>query len=148
MRTSRPYYERVERYVGVSGQAEGLDQVPDGEFLPPMQMNCGERYFEQQVEKSVGRPVIMGRTAILTQAHNGRAACHYCGPCEQGCITHSYFSSLWTTLADAQRTGNCTIQTDSVVARVTTDRDSGLANGVEYIDRLTRSPAGGARARS
>lgn len=135
-----PYYDRVERYVGVSGRAEGLKQLPDGRFLPPMQMNCGERYFEQQVEKKLARPVTMGRTAILTQAQNGRQPCHYCGPCEQGCITHSYFSSLWTTLVDAQKTGNCTIQTNSVVARITTDRDTGLANGVESIDRLTRTP--------
>ena len=95
-----PYYDRIERYVGVSGQAEGLKQIPDGQFLPPMQMNCGERYFEQKVEQKLGRPVIIGRTSILTKSQNGRQACHYCGPCEQGCITHSYFSSLWTTLVD------------------------------------------------
>lgn len=134
-----PYYDRIERYVGISGEAEGLAQIPDGQFMPPMQMNCGERYFEQKVEKKLKRPVIMGRTAILTKAHNGRSPCHYCGPCEQGCVTHSYFSSLWTTLVDAEKSGNCTIQTDSVAARITTDRNTGLASGVEYVDRLTRS---------
>ena len=135
-----PYYERVERYIGVSGQAEGLPQLPDGVMLPPMAMNCGERHFKQHVEAKLGRRVTIARTAILTQPHNGRGACHYCGPCEQGCITHSYFSSLWTTLVDAQNTGNCTIQTDAVASHITVDRNSGLANGVAYLDRETRTP--------
>ena len=133
-----PYYARVERYVGVSGERAGLKQIPDGEFQPAMAMNRGERYFKETIERNVGRPVIMGRTAILTQAHRGRSACHYCGPCEQGCVTHSYFSSLWTTLVDAAKSGNCEIRTDAVVSHVTADRATGRANGVAYIDRLTR----------
>jgi choline dehydrogenase-like flavoprotein len=80
--------------------------------------------------------VTIGRAAVLTRRHNGRAACHYCGPCEQGCSTFSYFSSPWTTIADAQRTGRLTLLTDAVVARVNT-RD-GKATGVTYIDRVTR----------
>jgi choline dehydrogenase-like flavoprotein len=135
-----PYYERVERYIGVCGQAEGLAQLPDGEMLPPMAMNCGEVYFKHHVESKLKRPVTIGRAAILTREHNGRAACHYCGPCEQGCITHSYFASLWTTLVDAQRTGKCAIQTDAVASHVTVDRNTGLANGVAYLDRQTRAP--------
>jgi choline dehydrogenase-like flavoprotein len=135
-----PYYERVERYVGVSGQPEGLPQLPDGVMLPPMAMNCGELHFKREVERKLGRRVTIARTAILTKEHNGRAACHYCGPCEQGCVTHSYFSSLWTTLVDAQKTGNCTILTDAVASHVTVDKNTGLANGVAYIDRQTRAP--------
>ncbi len=134
-----PYYDRVELYVGVSGKAEGLSQIPDGQFLPPMAMNCGERYFEKAVESKLGRPVTVGRPAIITQNHNGRTACHYCGPCEQGCVTHSYFSSLWTTLVDAERSGNCTIQTGAVCSHITTDPNTGLANGVAYIDQATRA---------
>lgn len=134
-----PYYDRIEGYVGISGSREGLAQVPDGQFLPAMRMNCGERYFKKTVEAKAKRPVIMGRTAIVTQQHNGRAACHYCGPCEQGCVTHSYFSSLWTTLVDAQKTGNCTVETGAVVSHVTTDPDTGRANGVAYIDQNTRA---------
>ncbi len=135
-----PYYARVERYIGVNGRHENLPQIPDGEFLPAMEMNCGEMHFEKAVESKLGRPVTMARSAILTKAHNGRAACHTCGPCEQGCITHSYFSSLWTTLVDAQKTGNCEILTDAVVSHVTTDKSTGLANGVAYFERDTRAP--------
>jgi choline dehydrogenase-like flavoprotein len=109
-------------------------------MLPPMAMNCGERHFKQQIEAKLKRPVTIGRAAILTREHNGRAACHYCGPCEQGCITHSYFASLWTTLVDAQKTGNCTIQTDAVASHITADRNTGLASGVAYLDRVTRAP--------
>ncbi|MBI1354102.1 MAG: GMC family oxidoreductase [Acidobacteria bacterium] len=134
-----PYYDRVERYVGVSGKKEGLAQIPDGSFLPPMAMNCGEMHFEKAVESKLGLPVTMARPAIVTQAHNGRAACHYCGPCEQGCITHSYFSSLWTTLVDAEKSGNCTIQTGAVCSHITTDKNTGKANGVAYIDHATRA---------
>jgi glucoside 3-dehydrogenase (cytochrome c) catalytic subunit len=135
-----PYYERVERYVGICGKAEGLPYLPDSVMLPPMAMNCGEVHFKKQVEAKLKHPVIHGRAAIITQPHNGRAACHYCGPCEQGCVTHSYFSSLWTTLVDAQKSGNCTIQTDAVASHITVDRNTGLANGVAYLDRRTRAP--------
>jgi choline dehydrogenase-like flavoprotein len=135
-----PYYERVERYIGVCGQPEGLPQLPDGVMLPPMAMNCGEVYFKRKIEAQLKRAVTIGRAAILTRDHNGRSACHYCGPCEHGCVTHSYFSSLWTTLVDAQKTGNCTIQTDAVVSHVTVARNTGLANGVAYLDRVTRAP--------
>ncbi len=135
-----PYYERVERYVAICGKAEGLPYLPDSVMLPPMPMKCGEVHFKREVEAKFKRPVIHGRAAILTKEHNGRAACHYCGPCEQGCVTHSYFSSLWTTLADAHKSGNCTIQTDAVASHITVDRNTALANGVAYIDRTTRAP--------
>ena len=79
-----PYYEIVERYVGISGQAEGLPQLPDSIFQPPMEMTCGEQILKAAVKKKFGRTVTIGRAAILTKQHNGRAACHYCGPCEQG----------------------------------------------------------------
>jgi choline dehydrogenase-like flavoprotein len=133
-----PYYEIVEKYVGISGQAEGLSQLPDSVFLPPMEMTCGETIFRDQVRNKMGRVVTIGRVAILTQKHNGRAACHYCGPCEQGCSTFSYFSSPWTTIADAQRTGKFALICDAVAARIPT-RD-GKATGVMYIDRVTREP--------
>jgi choline dehydrogenase-like flavoprotein len=133
-----PYYEIVEKYVGISGQSEGLSQLPDSVFLPPMEMTCGEAIFRDQVRDKMGRVITIGRVAILTQKHNGRAACHYCGPCEQGCSTFSYFSSPWTTLADAQRTGKFTLICDAVAARIPT-RD-GKATGVMYIDRITREP--------
>ncbi len=135
-----PYYEAVERYVGISGEPLGLMQFPDSVMQPPMGMTCGERYFQKEVNARYGRNVTIGRVAILTRPLNGRQPCHYCGPCEHGCITHSYFSSVWTTVADAERTGNCNVLTDAVVSHVTTDRDTGLANGVAYYDRLSRAP--------
>ena len=112
-----PYYEIVEKYVGISGQAEGLPQLPDQRvFLPPMEMTCGEAILRDRVKDKMGRTVTIGRVAILTKPHNGRSACHYCGPCEQGCSTFSYFSSPWTTIADAQRTGRFTLICDAVAA--------------------------------
>ncbi len=134
-----PYYEIVEKYVGISGQSEGLSQLPDGDFLPPMPMTCGEELLKQRVREKMGRVVTIGRAAVLTRAHNGRAACHYCGPCEQGCITYSYFSSPFTTIADAQRTGKLTLICDAVAAHI--PMKDGKAAGVAYIHRVTREPA-------
>jgi choline dehydrogenase-like flavoprotein len=133
-----PYYEEVEKYVGISGQAENLPHLPDSVFLPPMDMTCGETILRDKVKDRFGRTVTIGRVAILTKAHNGRQACHYCGPCERGCATFSYFNSVTTTIPDAVKTGRLTLITDAVTARVNT-RD-GKATGVTYIDRLTREP--------
>ncbi len=133
-----PYYELVERYVGISGQAENLPQLPDSVFQPPMDMTCGEGVLRDEVKKKMNRTVTIGRVAILTKALNGRAACHYCGPCEQGCITNSYFSSPWTTIADAAKTGRLTLLTDAVTAQIM--KKDGKATGVVYVDRLTREP--------
>lgn len=135
-----PYYEEIERYIGVSGQAEGLPQLPDSLFLPPMAMTCGEKILRDAVKSKMGRTVTIGRVAILTRNHNGRAACHYCGPCEQGCITFSYFSSPFTTLKDAAATGNMTLITDAVASHVVMDKASGKAAGIAYVDRTTRAP--------
>lgn len=135
-----PYYETVERYVGISGEPLGLMQFPDSIMQPPMAMTCGEEHFKRRVNARFDRHVTIGRTAILTKPLNGRHPCHYCGPCEHGCITHSYFSSVWTTVADAEKSGNCKVLTDAVVSHVTTDKGTGLADGVAYYDRLTRVP--------
>jgi len=89
-----PWYDLVERFIGVSGQTEGLAHLPDGPFLPPMAMNCVETHVRDRMASKFGRDRVltMGRAAILTERHNGRAACHYCGPCHRGCVTRSYFS--------------------------------------------------------
>ncbi len=135
-----PWYSHVERFIGVSGAREGLAQLPDGDFLPPMNMSVVERHTREKVLQAFGgqRVWTIGRAAILTQAHNGRAACHYCGPCERGCITHSYFSSIGSTLPAAQRTGRLTVRPWSVVAEVVLDPRSGKARGVRVIDARTR----------
>ena len=136
-----PWYTHVERFIGVSGAPEGLDQLPDGSFLPPMQMTCVERVARERILSAFGgqRVMTIGRAAVLTQDHNGRAACHYCGPCERGCITHSYFSSNGSTLPAADRTGKLTLRPWSVVAEVVHDSRAGRARGVRVIDARTRS---------
>jgi choline dehydrogenase-like flavoprotein len=133
-----PYYDIVERYVGISGAAEGDEMLPDGQFLPPMKMSCGEVRLRESVKKNFGRTLTIGRTAIVTKPHNGRAACHYCGPCERGCRTFSYFSSPFTTVKDANASGNCTLITDAVVSHVDMEPRSNKVRGVTFIHRATR----------
>ncbi|MGH9239395.1 MAG: GMC oxidoreductase [Vicinamibacterales bacterium] len=133
-----PYYSEVERYMGVSGMAEGHPALPDGVFLPPMPMTCGEVMLRDTARRRFGRTVTVGRVAVLTRPHNGRAACRYCGPCEEGCPTASNFSSPSTTVADALATGSCTLVSDAVVAQIDLDPSTNRASGVTYVDRTTR----------
>jgi len=133
-----PWYDRVEQFVGISGAAENVPQLPDGRFLPPMAMSCGEVLLRQAVKDEFGRTVTIGRTANLTAPLNGRAPCHYCGPCERGCMTHSYYNSPTTTIAAAEATGKLTLFTDAVVSQVTMDAGTAKATGVRYVHRLTR----------
>lgn len=133
-----PFYDIVEEYVGISGAAEGNDALPDGHFLPPMKMTCGELHLRDVVAKNFRRTVTIGRTAILTQPHKGRSACHYCGECERGCISTSYFSSPFTTVKDALKTGKCTLVTNALVASVDMDPATNLARGVTFVDGKTR----------
>jgi choline dehydrogenase-like flavoprotein len=137
-----PWYDHVERFIGVTGQAEGLAQLPDGQFLPPMELRCAERVVRDRLLKRWGgeRLLTIGRAAILTRNHNGRAACHYCGPCERGCITHSYFSSIGSTLPAARRTGHMTLRPNSVVHSVIYDESRDRATGVRVIDAVTMQP--------
>jgi choline dehydrogenase-like flavoprotein len=133
-----PRYDKAERFVGVSGAQEGVPQLPDGQFQPPMAMTCGEQALRQAAQEKFGRTLTIGRTANLTAPLNGRAPCHYCGPCERGCITHSYFNSPTTTIAAAQATGRLTLFTDAVVSQVTMDPVALRATGVRYVHRLSR----------
>lgn len=134
-----PWYDYVERFIGVSGQAEGLAQLPDAQFLPPMAMNCVEQHARDAIKRAFGgdRVMTIGRVAILTANHNGRAACHYCGYCERGCITLSYFSSVNATLPAARKTGRLTLRPHSVVESVLYDGGRGRARGVRVIDATT-----------
>jgi choline dehydrogenase-like flavoprotein len=134
-----PYYDIVEQFVGVSGSSEGLPQLPDGKFLPPMKMTCGELMLKRAVEaKWKDRRVTIGRSAILTTNHNGRARCHYCGNCERGCSTSSYFSSPGSTLPAAAKTRRMTLRPNAVVSHIIVDPKTGKATGVAFIDRLTK----------
>jgi choline dehydrogenase-like flavoprotein len=133
-----PYYDIVEEYVGISGQAENVPELPDGRFHPAMPMSCAEMQLRTRVKSKLGWTVTIGRTAIITRPINNRRPCHYCGPCEQGCATHSYFNAAFTTVADALNSGNTTLITNAMVYRVLTDPSSHRATGVMYIDRVTR----------
>jgi choline dehydrogenase-like flavoprotein len=137
-----PWYDYVERFIGISGQAEGLPQLPDGQFLPPMQLRCVETHVRDKLQEKWGRERVLtiGRCAILTENHNGRAACHYCGPCERGCITHSYFTSIGSTLPAARKTGRLTLRPNSVVHSVIYDASKDRATGVRVIDALSQQP--------
>ena len=132
------WYDYVEEFAGISGQKEGIPQLPDGQFLPPMQMNCAEQIVKRGIEGSFSdRHMTIGRVAVLTKPHKGRAACHYCGPCHHGCTPGAYFSSLSSTLPAARETGNLTIRANSIVHRVTYDPKTGRASGVRVIDAET-----------
>src|SRR5213080_1834210 len=134
----QPYYDLVERYVGISGSEETIEHLPDSFFQPPIPLTCQETLFRERVLEKLGRVVTPARSANLTQPLNGRGPCHYCGPCERGCMTHSYFNSAFTTVADALASGNCTLISNAMVYKVLVDAAHNRANGVLYIDRVTR----------
>ena len=133
-----PYYDLVEDYVGISGLAEGLYELPDSRFHPAMPFKCGELRLRERVKRKLGWTVTIGRVANITRSLNGRAPCHYCGPCYWGCVTNSYFNSAFTTVADALASGNCTHVPNAMVYKVLTDASTNRATGVLYIDRVTR----------
>jgi choline dehydrogenase-like flavoprotein len=133
-----PYYDLVEDYVGITGVAEGVPELPDGRFHPPMGLRCVERQFKTRVKQKLGHTMTLGRSANITKPLNGRAPCHYCGPCERGCVTHSYFNSAFTTVADALQTGHCTLIQNAMAYKVLMDPVTHRARGVLYVDRVTR----------
>lgn len=130
-----PCYDRVERFIGVSGAREGFPQFPDGEFLPVMPLNCAESIFTA-ASRSLGWPTTHRRLAQLTQMHNHRPPCHYCGNCVNGCDVGAMFSTVSTTLPPALKTGKLEVRTDSVVAAVRMNNEN-RASGVTYIERFT-----------
>ena len=139
-----PWYDHVETFAGISGSKEGLEQLPDGKFLPPMAMTPVELEFKRKLEAAYPtRKLIIGRCAHLTEAqpHHeelGRTACQYRSLCERGCSYGAYFSSLSATLPAAQRTGNLTIVTDAIAHSVVYDEKTGKASGVRVIDANTK----------
>jgi choline dehydrogenase-like flavoprotein len=138
-----PWYDHVEKFVGVAGSKEGLPQLPDGEFIPPFEMNDGEKLFKASVEaKFPGRKVIIGRNANLSvaQPHHeelGRTTCQNRSICERGCSFGANYSSLSGALPAAKRTGNLTIVTDAIVDSLVQDPKSGKITGVRVIDAKT-----------
>ena len=131
----KPYYDEVDRLVGLFGSVEGLPNEPDGIFLPPPRPRCYELLIKQAAD-ALRITCIPSRLSILTRPHNGRKACHYCGQCGRGCSIHANFSSPSVLLPPAQATGHLTLITRAMAREVTTD-DTGLATGVAYIDTAT-----------
>ncbi len=134
-----PWYSYVEKFVGISGSKEGLPQLPDGDFLPPMEMNCLEKHVAGKIKDNFtdGRRMIIGRVANLTRGWNGRGPCQYRNLCDRGCPFGGYFSSNSGTLPVAMATGNLTLRPHSIVMEVLYDKDKKKATGVRIIDELT-----------
>jgi len=139
-----PWYDHIEKFIGVAGSKEGLPQLPDGEFLPEFALNDGELLMKRAVEeKFPGRKVISGRVANLSKAqpHHeelGRTSCQNRSFCDRGCSYGAYHSSLSSSLPAAQRTGNLTIVTDAIVHSIIHDPKTGKATGVRVLDQNTR----------
>lgn len=133
-----PWYDYVESYIGVSGQAEGLAQLPDGKFQPPMDMNCAETYLKDKLAEHFNdRTMTIGRTANLTEPIGTRGSCQYRNRCMRGCPYGAYFSSQASTLPAAAATGNMTLRPNSIVTKVIYDDTTQKATGVEILDAET-----------
>jgi choline dehydrogenase-like flavoprotein len=135
-----PWYDYVESYIGVSGQNEGYAQLPDGKFLPPMELNCAEIELKKTVREKFGRPFTIGRTAHATAPlpHTPwRGQCQFRNLCIRGCPYGGYFSSNACTLPAAEKTGNMTLRPNSVVYEIIYDDAKGKAKGVKVIDGVT-----------
>lgn len=133
-----PWYDYVEQFVGISGQNERLEQLPDGKFLPPMEMYCVEKKVKSAIEKNwTDRMMTIGRTANITNNHKGRVACQYRNLCSRGCPYGAYFSSNSSTLPAAAATGNMTLRPNSIVESVIFDKEKNQATGVRVIDSET-----------
>ncbi|MBC7851221.1 MAG: GMC family oxidoreductase [Chitinophagaceae bacterium] len=135
-----PWYSYVETFAGISGSIEKLPQLPDGEFLPPMEMNCLEKHVASSIGQkfSDGRRMIIGRVANLTRGWNGRGPCQSRNQCDRGCPFGGYFSSNSATLPVAASTGNLTIRPHSIVMEVVYDKNKKKATGVRITDEITK----------
>jgi choline dehydrogenase-like flavoprotein len=129
-----PWYDHVEKFIGVSGSVEGLSQLPDGHFLPPMDMTCVEKDVAARIKEKMGRHMIIGRSANLTAPIPGRTQCQFRNRCWEGCPFGGYFSTQSSTLPAARATGNLTVRPWSIVRKIIYGKDSQKAKGVEIID--------------
>ncbi|AOM80888.1 GMC oxidoreductase [Pedobacter steynii] len=134
-----PWYDHVEKFAGISGSKENLPHLPDGHFLPPMELNCVEKDVAARLKKHYQekRHLIIGRTANLTAAIPGRTKCEFRNRCWEGCPFGGYFSTQSSTLPAAMKTGNLTVRPYSLVTQVLYDQDKKKATGVEVLDTET-----------
>ncbi|MBO9153874.1 GMC oxidoreductase [Chitinophaga sp. GCM10012297] len=135
----KPWYEYVEKFVGISGQAENLPQLPDSIFMPAMEMNCVEKDVKKRVEDAFkSRTITIGRVANITQDLPGRTKCQFRNLCSRGCPFGAYFSTQSSTLPAAMATGNLTLRPDSIVNSIVYDEGKKKATGVRVIDKHTK----------
>jgi choline dehydrogenase-like flavoprotein len=135
-----PWYDHVERFIGVSGSREGLPQLPDGQFQKPMELNIVEQHFKAAIEAHYrDRRLLIGRSANMTEANGDRAPCQYRNICNRGCSYGAYFSTQSSTLPAARATNNLTLLTDHVVEAVDYDPATKRATGVRVIDRASKA---------
>jgi choline dehydrogenase-like flavoprotein len=134
-----PWYSYVEKFAGIAGNKDGISHFPDGEFMPPMPMNCVETDVAKRFKDRFGdsRHFIHARVANITQPLPGRAGCMYRNKCSLGCPYGGYFSTQSSTLPAAVATGNLTLRPWSIATRVLYDKDSKKATGVEVLDAET-----------
>ncbi len=131
-----PWYDYVEKFAGISGSKEGLAHLPDGQFLPPMDLNCVEKDVAARIKSKFNneRHLFIGRVANLTAAIPGRTACQFRNRCWEGCPFGGYFSTQSSTLPAAMKTGRLTVRPWSIVTRVIYDKNTQKATGVEVLD--------------
>ena len=136
-----PWYEHVEKHIGISGEALNLPHLPDSTFLPPMELNCLETHLKESIANSYDdRLMTIGRVAHITQGSKkgaGRTACQFRNRCDRGCPFGAYFSSNSSTLPAAEATGNMTLRPNSIVAEVLYDEKTQKATGVRLVDAIT-----------
>ena len=137
-----PWYSYVEKFIGVSGEALNLPQLPDSDFLPPMELNCVEKELQSSIAKNyTDRVLTIGRVAHITEGTkngSGRKACQYRNRCDRGCPYGAYFSSNSSTIPEAEKTGKLTLRPNSVVSEVIYDKDKKRATGVRVVNTVTK----------
>jgi choline dehydrogenase-like flavoprotein len=129
-----PWYDYAEKFAGISGSKEGLPQLPDGQFLPPMDLNCVEKDVAARIKEKMKRHMIIGRCANLTAPIPGRTQCQFRNRCWEGCPFGGYFSTQSSTLPAAMKTGNLTVRPFSIVTKILYDKNTKKATGVEVLD--------------
>jgi len=134
-----PWYSYAEKFAGIQGSKEGLDVLPDGDFMPAMELNCAEKEVKKRMEAHYKgkRHLMIGRSANLTQPHNNRTNCQYRNRCWRGCPFGGYFSTQSATLPAAMKTGNLTLRPFSIVTQILYDKDKKKATGVQILDAET-----------
>ncbi len=134
-----PWYSHAEKFAGIQGSKEGLEVLPDGEFMPAMELNCAEKEVKKRMEAFYKgtRHLIIGRSANITQPHHDRTNCQYRDRCWRGCPFGGYFSTQSATLPAAMKTGNLTLRPFSIVTKILYDKDKKRATGVEVLDADT-----------